>query len=518
MRCDGSNTDCNYRTSASEDWRCNSDVAWQWHGTWRERRGIHVFINFALSPERAGLFESRFWHRNVMLACFNNEACFHVASAIGCLHEHIYQHSTGRGTLDNSGLEFALRQCNQAISLLTSADEAEPDPDVALLTCILFTTFEALHGDSAQAIQHSLQGRTLLMNCERLQKLGRGSGLLETMHVRPIMGGLEIQAKSLQGRSMVKSDTRDEPPLPDVTRLHSLDHANWTLHYVYIALLVFCQDVQFDSEPHDLSVLMAEKYLTFVPWLKQWEEAFVDVLFREGSRLSQHDMERAKVLKANYLTSSILANLDLGLGRVAWAPYEKQCKTVIDLSASVLHHFCVGPQATMNSFHFPFLTFGLWVAEPLFMVMSRCTNPDYRRQAAGLLAGQKWGRGSAAKANGTWTNQYHPSTSLQSQHQQRRTLSCPASQAPGPPRHRGASSASVRSMPSTALALLANDVDNVEHGQAWEQDAVDTSDWTIDQWIDFVSSNRLDYGMAVYFGKFSPDSIEKPYYDARLHR
>jgi hypothetical protein len=30
--------------------------------------------------------------------------------------------------------------------------------------------------------------------------------------------------------------------MPGVSRLESLEHANWTLHYCHAALLVFCQD------------------------------------------------------------------------------------------------------------------------------------------------------------------------------------------------------------------------------------------------------------------------------------
>ena len=467
IKCDGTNPRCRKR-AVSDDWRINNDVAWKWHGSWRERRGIHVFISFAMSPERAGLFESTFWHHTVMLACYNNEAVFHVCSAIGALHEHIFKRFTARGSSDSSGMAFALRQCNRSIKLLTDASAAGwngstySDPGIALITCVLFAVFESLNGDPEQAITHSLQGRKLLQNCERLTSVGHGSKFVDPMSIRPIMGGLEIQAKAIQGKMMQESDITGEPPLPDVSRLHSLEHANWTLHYVYISILVFCQDCRLDVNPYELSVKMAEKYLSFAPWLKVWEASFADFLFRESSSLSAHDMQRAKVLKANHIGATLLATIDHGSGCAAWEPYDNDCRAIIDLSASVLTTYTLNPGATLSKFQFPFLCFALWVAEPLFIVMSRCCNPEVRRQAAGLLTGQP-------RAN----------------HAQKLMV-----------RQKGKS-----------YGVLANALPI--------QRPRDTDGWNLERWIDFAMSTRLDAGMATYFARLPSEYIDKPVYNTR---
>ncbi len=212
-------------------------------GTWRERRGLHTFVSFALARERVGLFESTFWHRAVMHACFSHGAVFHVASAIGALHEHILRQSSAHGALDSDGSAFALHQCNRAINLLIDyvgdKEHDDHDPGIPLVACVLFAIFEALHGEPEQAINHSLQGRKLLKHCEELETAGRGSRLVESINIWPVIGSLEIQAKALQGKQMQTSDKNEAPTLPNVERIHSLDHANWTLHSVYISLLVF---------------------------------------------------------------------------------------------------------------------------------------------------------------------------------------------------------------------------------------------------------------------------------------
>lgn len=239
-----------------------------------------------------------------MQACFSDDAVFHIACAVGALQDQILQQSTRQDRFsDSGGLAFALRQCNQAISLLVASTsesgDINRDPGIPLITCVLFAIFEALNGDSAQAINHSLQGRKLLSNCETLAQEGRGSRLVDPMTVRPVIGGLEIQAKAMQGRNMDTTGADAHPPMPNVERIQSLEHANWTLQYAYISVLVFCQSVSLTMSREKILLMMKQKSDFFGPWLQKWEAAFSSFLFREGKKLSIHDIQKAKVLKAN---------------------------------------------------------------------------------------------------------------------------------------------------------------------------------------------------------------------------
>ena len=351
----------------SEAWRMNSDVTWQWEGTWRERRGMHTFIQFSLTPEFLGLFENTFWNKTVIQASFSDSAVFHIASAIGALREHIFQQYFNSGLKDSDGLAFALRQCNRAINLLVGSSNGKKptsqDPGVPLITCVLFAIFEALQGCTEQAITHSLQGRKLLHDCETLKNVGKGSRLLDTTAVVPVIGGLEIQAKALQGKWMENVDS-NEPDLPDMERIHSLDQAHWMLHSTYISLLVYCQRVSLAASPSHIASKMAHKLLVFGPWLKEWEQYFAQFLFREAKQLDEQDMQRAKVLKANHLAATMIATIDQGGNKDAWERYKDECKAIIDLSASVLNTYSLEAQPTLTGCCFPYLTCGLWIAEP----------------------------------------------------------------------------------------------------------------------------------------------------------
>ena len=387
-----------------------------------------------------------------MQACFHNEAVFHAGSAIGALHEYVIKQSSRGGPADEIGFAFALRQCNKSINLLTASAEEQSgtyaDLSIALITCVLFSIFEALIGHPTQAIVHALQGRKLLQNCERLAAAGQGSALVDTTSMLPVVVGLEIQAKSLQGKYMMRSDTSVDPPLPEVSRLHSLQHANWTLHFIHTKLMLFCQDTRLDTTPYEHAMRVAEKRQLFSAFLKTWEAAFADYLYREASALSTHDMHRAKVLKANHIAITMLTNLEHH-SQAGYEPFKNECRAIIDLSASVLNTYTLVPGTTLNTLQFPFLTFGLWVSEPLFIVMSRCPDPELRRQAAGLLNGQ-------------------PRASQRASSPHRKSHSCL-----GP---------------------------------------TGTEAWNTNEWIQFTEGVRLDAGMATYFGRLPSQYIDKPQY------
>ena len=360
---------------------------------------------------------------------------------------------------DDGNLAFALRQCNRSIRLLTTSAQEQKglysDPGIALITCVLFAVFQALIGHPREAIVHSLQGRKLLQNCERLAAIGQGSRLIDATSILPVIGGLEVQAKAIQGKAMVCSDTTDDPPLSDVSRLHSLQHANWTLHSTYIRLLIFCQDTFLDVTPDMHSARVMEKQRLFGPWLKTWERSFSEFLFRQGSSLSHDDMQRARVLKANHISATMLVEAAQGRPN-AWAPFTAECRAIIDLSASVLNSYSVVIGPTLNAFQFPFLSFGLWVVEPLFLVMSRCHDPELRRQAAGLLHGQ---RPTNSQRRGSHAQEH-----------------------------------------------------DAKSNQRWSEDQWDTDTWDVGRWIEFVGGVRLDVGMATYFGQLPSGYIDRPQY------
>ena len=380
-----------------------------------------------------------------------------MVSAIGALHHHISKQSTGVGGTDNSRLDFGLRQCNKTIKLLTAATHKRTgtfkDPGISVIICILFSCFESLFGDPAAALTHSAQGRKLLRNCEQLNSTGKGSRILDTVAVGPILGSFEIQAKARQGKSMKMTDPSELSPLPDFEEICSLAQADSILHNAYISILAFSQQCHPMLDHTQIVEKMKQKQVLFMPGLNAWKQKFGAFLFRQSNNLSHDDMQHAKILKANHLNCSILARFDLSLGRPGWESFENDFKSVVDLSASAMKTYSNPSKTDVTAFQVPFMSFGLFITEPLYICMARCPSRNLRRQAAELLYRiPRPNRGEKISMRG---------------------------------------GVMVKTPPSNELR--------------------DTDRWSIDQWMDFAWKTRVDTGMATYFARLPSNYLDNPY-------
>ncbi|EMF12765.1 uncharacterized protein SEPMUDRAFT_45057 [Sphaerulina musiva SO2202] len=143
------------------------------------------------------------------------------------------------------------------------------------------------------------------------------------------------------------------------------------------------------TAPRDhIAVTMAEKYLRYAPWFSQWEQAFTAFLSDQRDFMSNMDLKRAMVLKANHLVGTMLASVDQSAGPVAYDAYEAEFRAIVDLAREVLASFSCPPLPTLSGPNSgtPYLSFSLWVTDPLWMAISRCRNPTIRQSAFTLLS------------------------------------------------------------------------------------------------------------------------------------
>ena len=337
----------------------------------------------------------------VIQTSYHEPAILHAITAIGALHECIMQRAFADEKRKAQAIEFALSQCNKAISCLTSRQSSSvdfarqnkktPNSRLALTTCVLFTCFEAMQGRCDSAVNHALQGRRLL------QATGKPNVTTMTPaeeddldQMRPIVERLEVQATALldKGRRP-EVDTSDQtPPLPPIEYIFSLDHAHNTLHTALNSVMRFMQGFHPTAPRDHIAVTMAEKYLRYAPWFAKWEAAFTSYLADRREFMSNMDLKRAMVLKANHLVGTMLASVDQSAGPVAYDAYEAEFRAIVDLAREVLASFSCPPLPTLTggSSGTPYLSFSLWVTDPLWMAISRCRNPSIRQAAFTLLS------------------------------------------------------------------------------------------------------------------------------------
>jgi len=381
-----------------------------------------------------------------------SEATFHIASAIGTLYESVLRQDGSHEVPDDGALALALQQCNRSINLLTAPAQttspAGPNAGEALITSVLFAVFEEMHGDTMSAAIHLRQAWVLQRHCERLTCSQPCPLLVDPAATRPIIALLEGKAKALLGRTAAESDTSDEPPLPDVSTLHSLDHASWTVHSIYMSILICGQDTGSEMGPAEVSARSGRKQSMYGPWLKQWEQAFGNLLARETTLRSTRDSHRAKVLRVHHLIASIMAAVDYSRGREEWAPYDSECKTVIELSADALDFNSPSLRGEYADQHLSYLFTSPGLLHCLFFVMVRSPFRSLQCEAHRLLS-----RHSPHRSQGWIADR----------------AVAPSSLSPYTPQ--------------------------------------DT--WTMDQWIEFSEKARLDVATFMYFARLPTSFVDR---------
>lgn len=366
-----------------------------WRRSWRERHSLNFFVQFTV-PQMAGFFDSTFWYRIVIQSSYHEAAIMHATIAIGAMHEAIMQRSYTDKRRKGQAMEFALNQCNLAISSLTNARSSSArgrisDSKLALITCVLFTCFEAMQGRCDSAVSHALQGRKLLQamgNPDQGTKTAFEESDIEQM--RPLVERLEIQALALldKGKRTDPLMTDRFTPLPDVAFIFTLDHAHNALHMGLNSIMRFMQTLVSTPTKEEAALNMAEKHTRYASWFQQWELAFSTFITSNRATMSDTDLKRAMVLKANHLVGTMLASVDQSAGPIAYDPYENEFKAIVDLSREVLATFSAPPLPTLSRGPgaAPYLSFSLWVTDPLWMAISRCRNPGIRQAAFTLLS------------------------------------------------------------------------------------------------------------------------------------
>lgn len=372
----------------------------KWQRNWRERHSLNFFVNYS-APQMAGFFENDFWSRCIQYSYYE-PVVLHAITAIGSLHESILQGAFQDEKRTAQAVEFALTQCNRSIAYLTGSNRAVPEQGetrslkalpvskLALIACVLFTCFEAMQGHSDSAVKHALQGKALMEAHHSPSPDTRNSEEEDIELMRTLVERLEVQATALVGSGgrPMADETSSVPPLPAIDKIYNLDHAHATLHSAMNSNMRYTQRYHPDAPADHHAITHAKKSLRYGPWYARWEKVFSAWLAEHGSNLSNLDRKRAMVLKANQLVGTMLAAADQRAGPTAYHRFDNEFAAIVDLSREVLADFSCPPLPTLTagSAGTPFFSCSLWVTDPLWMVISRCRNPETRQAAFTLLS------------------------------------------------------------------------------------------------------------------------------------
>lgn len=285
----------------------------------------------------------------------------------------------------------------------------QPDLNLLLTTCILFTCFEAMQGHCEQAISHAKQGYALLDQYaidpqSRACETGVFAAELDQLCL--MMQRLQTQSKGL--RAEVYHTVGEDLGIratPEPVYFETLQDARIALERMIDQLSVFFLDLDLDDEFYDMVCDSPHNCLSQTAWLETWEQAFSRLLALKQSELTQSERRGAMVLKAHHLVCEILSTVDLSEGALGWERFHQSFTAIVDLAEAVLGR---SPQSITSHPNNPpgtpssKLCFSLGILDPLYEVCARCRDPLLRRRALDLLAGHPrqeclWGSWSAWK-------------------------------------------------------------------------------------------------------------------------
>jgi hypothetical protein len=177
-----------------------------------------------------------------------------------------------------------------------------------------------------------------------------------------------------------------ELPMPAVRSSCNLDQAHATLQLCSNKLKTHFRKL-LETDPSSVEALsILTEMRRFRPWLEQWEKAFSAFLATAMPTLAQPEVKKCRVLKANHLSTLILASIS-GVRDVDFEPFMADFKAIVGLAAAILDAETtpdVSPKSAWDKREVAPTT-TMTLADPLRVVVSCCTDPMVRSRAARLL-------------------------------------------------------------------------------------------------------------------------------------
>jgi hypothetical protein len=145
-----------------------------------------------------------------------------------------------------------------------------------------------MQGHCEQAIAHARQGYILLRQYA----------------TDPESDKRETQSKGLMAKNYT---TLGEDGLCDIPKPRHFEHlgeARIALEKAINYISIYFLDLDLSDNFYDLVCANGDKFITFAPWLKAWEEAFTEFLMRSQDALTPTERKGAMVLKGEIAISS----------------------------------------------------------------------------------------------------------------------------------------------------------------------------------------------------------------------
>lgn len=408
------------------------------------------------AQELSGFFDSVFWTQTVLRECHYEAAIRHAVIALGALYKTLEQSSASPpGSPSDKSVaasspvhhwQVAVRQYSEAIkSVVALSSQNQRSHRILLMASVLLACFDSFVGDHRQAI-YQIQNGLRLLNQVRAERRPGVPGPVEDELVQ-MFTRLAIQAKSydmafhfpqpyvirLTPETPAYASPTSPPgsPPPDPPRPH-IPARFGTLIEARLAWDVLCETMlrftetlfaQAGHGPMGILPRTLKQYgAGFKGELDAWAAAFSHILERRcGPGVSAQEKAGIAVLKMFQVMGTVLFLMTFHDSEAQFDVFSPQFRLIVDLATEVVGdeerraaaRRCPDPSRCKHrpigtdflgggeyaAHHVkPSFSADLGIVPPLYVVATKCRDPEIRRQAIQLLR-------SSSRREGMWDSQ-----------------------------------------------------------------------------------------------------------------
>ncbi|KAL2839595.1 hypothetical protein BJY01DRAFT_27503 [Aspergillus pseudoustus] len=361
----------------------------------RERRAFAYYFQHA-APYLAGGLDQTFWGSVVPQICRTEPAVWDAVNAISTLFESpkmcadfvfLSLRHEKAAFLDQEQSEALVWYSRSLSKIRTQIDRGSVDPQVALISCVLFVCIETLQGHVEEALQLYYQGVRLILDLRANGGGGPNSSaaLLEST-IMPLFIRLGTVALTYSGVPVC--DLFDLINLEGEYNFTSLEAARDALMPLAYKVLILQKDSGSNPwlgiEPNITPELLATQ-ITLQERLKQWYFAYTKLNQTtepkgpSSNSSSNSDISITALLLTYHTTLTMIVATCLTQSKSVYDAHTPEFRTILKQASTALD------ASASSDASQPTFTFELGVGLPLFWTALECREPSLRRRALALL-------------------------------------------------------------------------------------------------------------------------------------
>ncbi|KAK3672595.1 hypothetical protein LTR78_007646 [Recurvomyces mirabilis] len=348
------------------------------------------FFKLHMQDSLHGLCGRTIWAGDILPISIREPSIRYAVVALGALGKE--KRLASSSACLSKQTKLARQSYSKAMKALQTKIELKEQmtPDMVLLSCLLFVTFELYVEDFPAAKCHLDSGLSII------REIRDGSSTPTTPTSKQTMSSLvesferlDIQMSFLRAERVQLNRSQElaqSTLLPCATRFDSIHDARCSLNINMAAmreLIWLVEQTTCDSyggmSSDDMVSLSREQTRQIVS-LRRWEEAVDDLLSRTTAPLL---VLAGHQLRMQQLSCALMVSMALSCGReTLWDDHLEEFDKIAELGAKILQTRSTNVQAAEGDSTF---TLDMGIIPPLYMTVMKCRDPQIRHTALKYL-------------------------------------------------------------------------------------------------------------------------------------